>query len=465
MGNQLSQLGKDLKLRFEDDREVIRARTQGHDATFTAELGRLYDSYRAEINDLFPDPKARMQAASALWYSQHTNSEPNREKQLQCLKFAQTLDPGFSLHTDYQLPDEALPREAYVLSVPFGKQVNRWKASLDDRHLPYKAVLRSDLPYVDFVFDKRLPENTINRLIEKYGDWSEARSPRNLSVIPPKEYTDWAMSQYRSGVGALAYSLLTEEICQHLQALQVEQIKVVGTQYNAFAEESFTSKRWWQAVPIAVGKLTREPDEPDYHRYHNLPAIEINGQILGTFATESPKLPVGTIFQATIERDGPKRVLLHVDDASIQIPEPEVLTDDRTASPLAIDIPASDHQVAPPTVPLIDKLVQGVHAAYEADKISFPNELNSGKPWKISVGEWDAFVRDNGDCLVRAHVGENKQTICRFNLQTGEIAMPLKAEQAQELEKMLERSQQQSSSAKQVNLSHQANGIAPIQLA
>jgi hypothetical protein len=343
-------------------------------------------------------------------------------------------------------------------------QVNLWKASLDDRHLPYKAVLRSDLPYVDFVFDERLPESTIDRLSEKYGDWNEARSPCHLNVIPPKEYTDWAMSQYRPGVGALAYSLLTEEICQHLQALQVEQIKVVGAQYNAFAKESFTSKRWCQAVPIAVGKLTREPDDPDYHRYHNLPAIEINGQILGTFATESPKLPVGTTFQATIERDGPKRVLLHVDDCSIQISEPEVPTGDCTVSSLAVDIPASDCPVATPTVPLIDKLVQGVHAAYEADKISFPNELNSGKLWKINVGEWDAFVRDNGDCLLRARVGESKQTICRFNLQTGEIVMPLKAEQANELERMLERSQQQSSSARQVSLSHQANGTAPIQL-
>lgn len=52
---------------------------------------------------------------------------------MQCLKFAQILDIESSLPTDYQFPDEALPREAFVLSVPFGKQVNRWKASLDDR--------------------------------------------------------------------------------------------------------------------------------------------------------------------------------------------------------------------------------------------------------------------------------------------------------------------------------------------
>lgn len=210
---------------------------------------------------------------------------------------------------------------------------------------------------IEFVFNDQLPETTINRLSEKYSDWSEARSPRNLSVIPPKEYTDWAMSQYRPGVGALAYSLLTEEICQHLQALQVEQIKVVGTQYNAFAAESFTGKRWWQAVPIDVGKLTREPSDLDYHRYHNLPAIEINGQILGTFATESPKLPVGTTFKASIKRDGPKRVLLHIDDSSIQIPAPELPTDDRAVSPFAIDIPLSDHQIKSEATLLVDKLI------------------------------------------------------------------------------------------------------------
>ncbi|XGV97556.1 MAG: hypothetical protein ACAF41_01115 [Leptolyngbya sp. BL-A-14] len=49
------------------------------------------------------------------------------------------------------------------------------KASLDDCHRPYKALLRLDLPYVDFVFDERLPETKIDQLSEKYGDWSEAR--------------------------------------------------------------------------------------------------------------------------------------------------------------------------------------------------------------------------------------------------------------------------------------------------
>jgi hypothetical protein len=68
---------KELKLRFEDDREAIRARTQGDEVAFTEELGKLYEGYRAEIDELFPDPRSRMQAASVLWYSQHTNSEPN----------------------------------------------------------------------------------------------------------------------------------------------------------------------------------------------------------------------------------------------------------------------------------------------------------------------------------------------------------------------------------------------------
>jgi hypothetical protein len=90
--------------------------------------------------------------------------------------------------------------------------------------------------------------------------------------------------------------------------------------------------------------------------------------------------------------------------------------------------------------------------------------VNFGKPWKISVGEWDAFVRDNGDYLIRAQVGESKQTICRFNLQTGEIAMPLKAEQAGALERMLERSQKQSAPDKQANLNQKASATSSIQL-
>lgn len=122
-------------------------------------------------------------------------------------------------------------------------------------------------------------------------------------------------------------------------------------------------------------------------------------------------------------------MLLYVDDSSIQIPAPEVPIADHTTSPVAIDIPASEHQVALSAEPLIDKLVQGVHAAYEADKTSFSNEAYSGNPWRINVGEWDAYVYANGNCLLRAQVGESKQTVCRFNLHTGEVAMPLKAEQ------------------------------------
>jgi hypothetical protein len=89
---------------------------------------------------------------------------------------------------------------------------------------------------------------------------------------------------------------------------------------------------------------------------------------------------------------------------------------------------------------MINKLVQGVRAAYEADKGNFPDEVNSGKPWKIDIGEWNAYVRDNGDCLVRADVGEGKQTVCRFNLHTGEVVVPLNAERVNELKKMLGRS-------------------------
>lgn len=288
--------------------------------------------------------------------------------------------------------------------------------------------------------------------------------PRSVSVIPPKEYTEWAISRYRSSVGALAYSLLSEEMGQHLRSVGVEQIKVVGTQYNAFADEPFTSKRWLRPVQVAVGKLTRDPDDLDYHRYHNMPAIEVNGQILGTFATESPKLPVGTTFKANIHRDGPKRVVLYVEDASIQIPEFEQSTDE-IVSPLFISTNSvSSHSSEPQAEQMINKLVQGVRAAYEADKGSFPDEVNSGKSWKIDIGEWNAYVRDNGDCLVRASVGEGKQTVCRFNLHTGEVAVPLNAERANELERMLEQSQELSVATNRSNLVHQKEGGQSVQL-
>ena len=73
-------------------------------------------------------------------------------------------------------------------------------------------------------------------------------------------------------------------------------------------------------------------------------------------------------------------------------------------------------------------------------------------------------MRDNGDCLVRADVGEGKQTVCRFNLHTGEVAVPLNAERADELRKMLERSQELSVVTKRSNLIHQKSALRSVQL-
>ena len=312
---------EDLKTRFEEARTEIQQRVGDDAEAFNKELSKVYDSYRIEVEEVFSDSEERFQAASALWYSQHSRPERKGAEDF-CLKIAKKLNTTFGLEYDYELPTEALPRDAYVLCVPFGEEALRWKRSLDEKGISYSAVINQELPLVEFVFDQLSPK-LAEKLAAKYGDNSNdseaLKLPEKLWIVPPLDH-GWAISRIKPGVGALVYNLFTEEICQQLQELQIDEIQVLGIRYNDFANEEFTSKHWRNPVSLKVGALKREPDDPDYYRYNGMPAVEIDGQTLGTFSPDTPKLPLGATFEAIVEREGSK-VILHLNTDSIRIPE------------------------------------------------------------------------------------------------------------------------------------------------
>lgn len=312
---------EELKIRFEDSRNEIKERVGENSEAFSKELGRLYDSYRAEIEELFVEPEERMQAASALWYNQHSRPE-RRGAEETCLKIAKKLKTTFGLEVDYELPNEALPRDAYVLSVPFGDEALKWKNSLDERGIEFAAIINSNLPMVDFVF-KDLSPKVLEKLEAKYGDNFNDRAkldlPDKLWIIAPQNH-NWAMSRTQPGVGALVYNLFSDEICQQLESTQIDKIQVLGIKYNEFAAENFNSRKWKnQPIDFEVDTLKLEIDNPNYYRYNGTPAIAIDGKILGTFSPETPKLPVASTFSGTIQPEGSK-VTLHVDPESVRLP-------------------------------------------------------------------------------------------------------------------------------------------------
>ncbi|HEY9620818.1 MAG TPA: hypothetical protein V6C78_10630 [Crinalium sp.] len=138
------------------------------------------------------------------------------------LKLAEQMDITFTLQHGYELPSEALPRDAYVLSVQFGFDAIRWKTTLEQKSIPFDAIIHPQLPMIEFAL-KDIPSRLVEKLKAMFGrnvnDLDTLHVPDDLQIIPPADHT-WAESRQDSGVEALAYNLFTKEVCQQLQMFQ-----------------------------------------------------------------------------------------------------------------------------------------------------------------------------------------------------------------------------------------------------
>lgn len=312
---------EELKTRFQEARDEIKERVGDDREAFNEELGKLYESYRAEIDELFSTSEerfvsradklrqcvaSRREGAAALWHTQHTRPELDRHRK-DCLKLAEQMEITFSFEHDYELPSVALPQDIYVLSVPFGAGAIKWKESLEQKGIKFDATIHPQLPLIEFAL-KDLSPKIVDKLVAKFGeninDLDELNIPKDLRIIPPADHS-WATSRQDSGVGALAYNLFTEEVCQQLQDFQFDEIKVLGIKYNHFANENFSSKQWKKrSVTLEVGVFELPESHPEFYRYNGTPILQIDGKNLGTFAPDSPKLPIGATFAATLQPDG-----------------------------------------------------------------------------------------------------------------------------------------------------------------
>ena len=413
---------EELKTRFQQARDEIQERVGEDRDAFNEELGKLYDSYRAEINELFPTPEERFEGAAALWYTQHTRPEMDRHRR-DCLALAEKMDITFALQHGYEVPSEALSRDAHVLSVPFGSDAIRWKETLEQKGIQFDAMIHPQLPMIEFAL-KDLPPRLVEKLEARFGknvnDLDELRVPDDLRIIPPADHT-WAESRQDSGVGALAYNLLTEEVCQQLQAFQFDEIKVLGIRHNDFAGENLASKQWRnQTVSIQVGEFELPESHPEYYRYNGTPIVQIDDKNLGTFSPDTPKLPIGSSFEANLRPEG-SSVVLKLNPDSIQLPEP-VFPDAESVQSSELDRDQWRRQ-------MFSGLVTAVAITYEQQQ-SGDSEIAQFK-----VGDqWTAYVQPTGDFIVR---NEARRTICRGNLHTGEETMPLSESYVGELERML----------------------------
>lgn len=416
---------EELKKRSKQDIAAIAQRIGDDKDAFNEELGKLYDSYRAEIDELFPTKEERFRAAAATWHTQHTKLDIDSHRE-ECLKIAKTLKMTFSLEPDYELLHEALPRDIYVLQVPFGKKVQEWKESLDQKGIEYEATVHPGLPLVEFAL-KSLSPLQIEKLEAKYGnnynDIDSLQMPNNVMIVPPADCA-WVESRTEPGKAAIAYHLFIEEIVEQLQQFQLEEIKVLGIKYNDYAKEDFASKKWKkQKITLEVGTFDLTESHPEFYRYNGIPIIQIDGKNLGTFAPDTPKLPIGTTFHASLSPLG-ATVVLNIDPNSIRLPAAQSETQTDT---IPQDNTSSDWRKE-----MQDLLFEAVSTTYKRRQEIEPDNTET-KQFKIG-NSWTAYVQPNGDFFVRS---ESKRTICKGNIHTGEEVLPLSDAGALQLQEMI----------------------------
>ena len=204
-------------------------------------------------------------------------------------------------------------------------------AYLDKQGANYEATVNSDLPLVDFALINPKPE-LINNLQNKLGNNDNDRflwqnqtlttykgDTVPLRIVPPKDYTWIEMNEDNLAKGSLVLNLFTTEICQRLEEYQFTSFKLIGARHNDYSQVDFSDKRLQnKEFEFVVGQY-KNPS--DYR--HGQPMVQLKGKDLAMFEPQSPRLPVGSTFIASIEQSK-SALILHVKPESVRLSESEL---------------------------------------------------------------------------------------------------------------------------------------------
>jgi hypothetical protein len=331
--------------------------------------------------------------------------------------------------------------EAYELSVPFDRAQN-WMTTLETRHIRYEAVVNAALPVVDFYLPD-LSERNAAVLQQTFGNQmiDIDQIPDDLRVAPPVDLT-WAHWEGDTGKAALAYTLMTEQVIEQLQEFEIEAIKAIGIAHNDYATENFS--RWRNRIQLEVVPYELDPNHPKYHAMNGVPILKVvDGGILGTFAPETPKLPIGATFEAAIADFTRSMVQLQIDPRSVQVARQS----EETPQSLSLSFGRQSLQV----VELAERresseerstqalLAQAIAQTYY--RLPSPAEAV-----QLPIGSrWQATVMADGDYAVRDEQGG---LVCQGNFETGDVGEPMNSTKAEEFQRMVQERSRHISSRK-----------------
>ena len=180
---------QELKGRYIESSCQIHAACGSDRDALKEAFGQLYEDLRAEVATEFPTEGEQQLAATALWHVETTTPSLS-EVRRKCAEVSRRLHITFELYPDYQRLHEAIPKDTYVLSVPFeqydrdgkgkivrdsrgrpqGKDlIETWKNALERKGIAFEATLDSELPLVRFAVTDPSP-SLVEKLQAAYGD-------------------------------------------------------------------------------------------------------------------------------------------------------------------------------------------------------------------------------------------------------------------------------------------------------
>ncbi len=389
-----------------------------------------------------------------------------------------------------------------------------FKAYLDKQGVNYEATVNSDLPLVDFALIDPQPE-LLETLQNKLGDNDNDRflmqslmgeTPKTalhrflwqeqtlttykgdtvpLRIVPPKDYTWVEMNEDNLSKGSLVLNLFAAEICQRLEEYQFTSFKLIGARHNDYSQVDFSDKRLkGKQFEFVVGKY----NNPSDYR-HGQAMVQLKGKDLAMFEPQSPRLPVGSTFTATIEKSK-GALILHVKPESVRLPDSELPPklkiinkqnkrlkrkfhlDTQSKLPmdkeingyspvkkrrnfsLDIEIPDSrsetnQEQKKNINQPAIKQLLSQDASIVLHQSIKSQHQKTGEKQLKIdSKGEWTATIQSH-NCQICDH---QKKVIFQSNLVTDKIDKPLSEDNAERFLKICEQeTNRENSSLKKAN--------------
>lgn len=483
---------RELKQRATDAISDIKKRVGDDRKAFSEEIGKFYDSLRIEINEVLPAPEDRFAVAMALGHILHTRPDLSNH-QKESAEIAENLSIAFALETEYQFIHEALPKEAYVLQVPFKKTekgtelivserfadkleeagipyekkgnkkegkrlivseqeadaldelgikykeqpkmvelVSVWKDRLDSKGINYEAIAHPELPLVEFAF-KDLSHTNAKVLQEKYGnnynDPFEIDIPNNLMIVPPPG-CGWIESRDEPGKAKLVFNLFMDEVVEAIKQVEIEDILVLGVGRNDYANEDFSSRKWRnKEVTVEVGAIDRL--SPTHPDYYRLNGAPILKIDGKDLGTFAGNGPLLPIGTKMTATLEPEgnNIILHIDPKSLQLPE---VKDEINEPKNGIHNSQSDNAADTNIKPR--RNLQEDMQEILVTTIKKHYEATSSDRFSLN-GTWTVYAETDGDFSVR---NESNRTVCRGNYQTGEILKDLTEEAAEQLQEIMD---------------------------